>query len=185
MPETALSAEAADRERKKRRLRELRDKHDFVATIVNHMGKHYRNVQPPPWLDLRAVAGQLTRSCRRGSKHAAWRSVRDCTMAIEAWKGDHSSWTEAVKKTPMPFIGSRSEIKATEFIEGKEACVPKRIWQGLEGVELQFLLENELPKPEDMPDFWKGAEIDDPRWVSSRRSGRSSYRLLRNTITLG
>ncbi len=167
----ALSAEAADRERKKQRLRELQDRHDYVATIANHMEKHYQTTQPPPWLDLRVVAQQLMRSCRRGSKHAAWRSARDSTLAIGPWKRGHGSWTEARQESRMPYIGSRSEIKATEFIEGKEACVPRCIWQGLKEIGLQFLLENELPgREEDIPDFWKGAKLDDPEWVSGRPS---------------
>ncbi|KAK3897917.1 hypothetical protein C8A05DRAFT_19409 [Staphylotrichum tortipilum] len=171
IPKKGISAKTATL-KKRRRLRELQDAHPSVETIVSHMEKYYRTFQPPAWLNLRAVAEQLMRSCQQGSKHTAWRSVRDRTIAVAKWKGNHSTWTEAVKQSKMPYIGTRSEIKATEFIEGG-ASVPRCIWLGLRNVGLHFLLEHQVPGREILPNFWKDAEVDDPEWVSSRLDGGS------------
>ncbi|KAK4106145.1 hypothetical protein N658DRAFT_8218 [Parathielavia hyrcaniae] len=156
----------AEREAKKRRLRELRETNSCVKTIVNHMGKHYRTRDPPPWLDLRAVAAQLMRSQRPNSNHAAWRSLRDSCTRIELWMSGHESWEDAVKGSKMPHIGTRSEIKVTEFIEGNYACVPKTIKRALAQIKLDFLLDSHPPSQDEMPNYWKGAKIDDPQWRS-------------------
>jgi hypothetical protein len=154
----------AEREANKQRLRELRNAHSCVNTIVNHMGKFYRTTEPPPWLDLRAVAGQLRRSHAAGGRHAAWRYLRDSMTSIEAWMGDHSSWRDAVQKARMPHIGTSSEIKATEFIEGKTASIPKSVMATLKHLRLDFLLDTHPRSDDLLPDFWKGADLNNPKW---------------------
>ena len=155
---------ATEREAKKQRLRELRDEHDAVKTIVFHMGKHYRSKSPPPWLDLRIVAAQLMRSMRPGSQHAAWSQLRASLTYIWDWMDTHSTWKEAVQVKRMPFIGHRSEIKAIEFIEGKQDCLPKCLMQSLTRAGLHFLLDAHPRSRDAMPDFWKDSELDNREW---------------------
>ncbi|AEO68982.1 uncharacterized protein THITE_2090495 [Thermothielavioides terrestris NRRL 8126] len=162
--QATISAEMAQREAKKQRLRELRDAHDYVGIIVNHMRRHYTAVAPPPWLDLRVVAMQLMRSNKPGAKNAAWRSLRESLTRIHDWKSDHASWRQAVQASRMPYLGSRSDIKALEFINAKEACLPKCFMRYFRLAELDFLLEAEPRSHHEIPDFWKGAEVDDPAW---------------------
>lgn len=159
-----VSAKMADREAKKQRLRELKDAHNCVNTIVNHMGKYYRTTEPPPWLNLRAVAGQLLRSNAQAARHAAWRCLRESMMSIEAWMGDHNSWKDAVQADRMPHIGTPSEIKAAEFIEGKKASIPNSLMQLLRNVKLDFLLDTHPKSDDQVPDFWKEAELNNPHW---------------------
>jgi hypothetical protein len=154
----------AEREAKKQRLRELRDAHSCVKTIVNHMGRFYRTTEPPPWLDLRAVAGQLLRSNAPTARHAAWRYLRDSMTSIEAWMGDHSSWRDAVQAARMPHIGLPSEIKASEFIEGKTPSIPRSLMVSLRNLKLDFLLDTHPRSDDSMPDFWKGADVNNPSW---------------------
>ncbi|KAK4149834.1 hypothetical protein C8A00DRAFT_37560 [Chaetomidium leptoderma] len=154
----------AERGAKKQRLRELRDAHDCVRTIVNHMGKHYKTVKPPPWLDLRVVAGQMMRSVRTSSKHAAWVSLRESLTSVQTWMGDHPSWSDAVQVSKMPHIGTASEIKATEFIHGKRACIPECLMRPLRQMQMDFLLDPQPRSQDEVPDFWKGAELNDPHW---------------------
>ncbi|KAK4238568.1 hypothetical protein C8A03DRAFT_33380 [Achaetomium macrosporum] len=156
-----------EREAKKQRLRELRDTYPYVKTIVNHMGKHYRAVAPPAWLDLREVAGQLMRSTQTGSKHPAWGSLKRSLVAIIAWRAGRNSWEEAVKVARMPYIGTRSEVKSMEFIYDihcRTARLPNCLLKDLKKVELDFLLESERRSHDKMPGFWKGADVEDPNW---------------------
>jgi archaellum component FlaC len=155
-----------DREAKKQRLRELRDQHEYVKTIVNHMGKYYKTTEPPLWLDMRFVAGQLNRSTRPHSSHAAWRYLKDSVSLIQRWMGGYESWEDAVKAGKMPHIGTPSEIKATEFIQGKEARVPKCIMQSLMRIKLHFLVDAHPLSEDKIPDLWRGARLDDPEWRS-------------------
>lgn len=155
-----------EREAKKQRLRELRESHHCVRTIVNHMGKHYKTRDPPPWLDLRLVAGQMLRSAKQHtcSSHAAWKYLRESMMSIQGWMHNHDNWEDAVKYSKMPHLGLRSEIKATEFIEGKSDSMPKSLMQVLKQIKLDFLMDSQPPTNDDMPYFWRGADVDNPIW---------------------
>ena len=167
----------AEREAKKQRLRELRDAHDAVNTIVVHMGKHYRSTDPPPWLDLRVVAAQLMRSTRPTSSHAAWGHLRGSLVSIQTWMEGHSNWKEAVQEKKMPFIGPRSEIKAMEFIEGKQPSMPKCLMQSLTRAELDFLMDAHPRSHDAMPSFWKDSELDDYEWRALYMQKQQGYYL--------
>ena len=159
---------AAGRDAKKRRLRELRAAHECVRTIVNHMGKHYRHAAPPPWLDLRAVAGQLARSRGVACQHAAWRNLRESLAEIGDWMANRRSWREAVQGRKMPHIGTRSEIVAVGFLHGgSPGVLPKPLMKGLRAAQLEFLLDEEPRGPDAVPHFWRDAELDDPQWRST------------------
>jgi hypothetical protein len=88
---SATAVSINQQEIKKQRLQVLRDAHDCVRTIVNHMEKHYKNVTPPQWLDLRTIAGQLQRSAGKGASHAAWRSFRESLFNLKVWMDNHHS----------------------------------------------------------------------------------------------
>ena len=76
----------------------------------------------------------------------------------------HSNWKEAVQVKKMPFIGHRSEIKAIEFIDGKQSNIPKCLMQSLRRAELGFLLDAHPRSHDAMPDFWKDSELDSRQW---------------------
>lgn len=164
-----------EREEKKRRLRELEDTHHYVKTIVSHMSHHYKDINPPPWLDLRAVAAQLMRSIQAGSNHAAWKCARESLVTIRHWKGDHESWKEAVQIAKMPYLGTPSEIMAAEFIDGKQPCIPRSLMRLLSHIELDFLLEDQPHSDETLPNFWKGSDISNPEWRGVYMKRRTWY----------
>lgn len=83
--EPAAPAVMSPREAKKRRLRELRESYDYARTIINYTAKHYREVSPPSWLHLRAVAAQLGRSIQRGTNHKAYLGLKNSLKKIEVW----------------------------------------------------------------------------------------------------
>ncbi|KAK4039222.1 hypothetical protein C8A01DRAFT_16777 [Parachaetomium inaequale] len=156
----------AEREAKKQCLRELRDAHDWVKKIVAHIGKHYKEVGLPAWLDLRVVYGQLSRSAagRRSSAHAAWKTMRDSLTAVQAWMGGHGTWEDAAKVSKMPHFGSSSELKAVEFIESKQACLPRCLMLPLVQIKLDFLVDPQPRGDDEIPDFWRGARLNNPEW---------------------
>ncbi|KAH6849739.1 hypothetical protein B0I37DRAFT_403704 [Chaetomium sp. MPI-CAGE-AT-0009] len=172
-----LASHFFERETKKKRLRELREMHDCVRSIVNHMGKYYRTKDPPPWLDLRLVAGQILRSgaTRRGSHHAAWKYLKDSMTSIHAWMDGHDNWKGAVEASKMPHLGFRSEIKATEFIESKSDSLPKCLMNSLKQIKLDFLMDPQPPSNDNTPYFWRGADIDDPVWRSQFMQRQTYY----------
>ncbi|KAL2137327.1 hypothetical protein VTI74DRAFT_3267 [Chaetomium olivicolor] len=179
--EIVKTADMNERQAKKQRLRELQDSHDCVKKIVNHMGKHYRTADPPPWLDLRAVAGQLIRSNRAAaapSSHTVWKGLRESLMAIQNWTEGHETWREAVKLRKMPHIGTRSDIIAVEFIDSKQIGLPKCLMQVFQSVKLDFVLDWEPPRYDKMPEFWKGAEVTNPHWRRVYMEARGSARNL-------
>lgn len=161
--ETAVSAKMAEREAKKQRLRKLQDKYDYVRKIVSHMEKHYSTTEPPPWLDLRAVAGQIARSSAKSASHRAWISLRTSVTAVEGWMHNRNSWRDAVQVSKMPHIGTASEIKAVEFIKG-DAHFPSCLMRALRRIKLDFLLDTLPPSEDEVPGFWKGAELNSPEW---------------------
>ncbi|GAB1320118.1 hypothetical protein MFIFM68171_10328 [Madurella fahalii] len=151
-------------EDKKKRLRELRDNHACVRIIVNHIGRHYRTTKPPPWLDLCIVAEQLQRSTRLQSAHAAWVSLRASLASVRAWMGNHGSWRNAAVSR-MPYLGTPSEIMAVAFLHSKGPGLPKGMITQLVGeTDLEFLLDRHRPDRDKLPPFWKGAELESPRW---------------------
>ncbi|KAH6636109.1 hypothetical protein F5144DRAFT_546257 [Chaetomium tenue] len=159
----------SEREAKKQRLRELRESYHCVGTIVNHMGRYYKTKDPPPWLDLRLVAGQILRSAKphtSPSNHPAWKYLRDSMTSILGWMHDHDNWEDAVKVSKMPHLGFRSEIKATEFFDGRSGFMPRPMMVLLQQIELDFLMEPQPPSNDDIPYFWRGADVDDPAWRS-------------------
>ncbi|KAK3295515.1 uncharacterized protein B0H64DRAFT_341061, partial [Chaetomium fimeti] len=166
-----------ERETKKQRLRELRETHDCVRSIVNHMGKYYRTSDPPAWLDLRLVAGQILRSgaTRRNSSHAAWKYLRDSMTLIHAWMDGHDTWKDAVEVIKMPHLGFRSEIKATEFIDSKSGSVPKCLMNPLKQIKLDFLMDSQPPSNDNTPYFWRGSAIDDPVWRNQFMQKQTYY----------
>ncbi|KAK4123276.1 hypothetical protein N657DRAFT_634448 [Parathielavia appendiculata] len=85
----------------------------------------------------RSSHGQLMRSKRQNSHHAAWKYLKDSCTLFQTWMSGHENWEDAVKGFKMPHIGTRSKIKATEFIEGNQACVPKAIMKALTPIQFQ------------------------------------------------
>ncbi|KAH6624255.1 hypothetical protein B0J18DRAFT_172487 [Chaetomium sp. MPI-SDFR-AT-0129] len=152
---------------KKQRLRELQNEHVSVRTIVVHIGKHYQDVDLPAWLDLSVVCGHLARSGaarQKSSSHAAWKYLRESTSAIREWMGPCDSWREAIKQGRMPYIGFPSEIKAVEFIHGKGPQLPNCIMQQMIRIGLDYLVDHERRPDDKIPEFWRGAKVDDRIW---------------------
>lgn len=159
--EPAAPAVMSPREAKKRRLRELRESYDYVRTIINYTAKHYREVSPPSWLHLRAVAAQLGRSIQRGTNHKAHLGLKNSLKKIEVWMGNHRTWEEAVKVAAMPYFATRSEIFAVVFLDITNA---KPLLSQLRSANLDFLMDPEPRASEDAPVFWRGAGLDDHQW---------------------
>jgi uncharacterized protein (UPF0335 family) len=163
------------REAQKQRLRELRESYHCVRIIVNHMGRFYKTKDPPPWLDLRVVAGQILRSNGCAAGHAAWKYLRDSMMSIQGWMHDHDNWENAAKESRMPHLGFRSEIKATEFIDGKSDSIPKSIMLLLKQIKLDFLMDSQPPTNNKMPHFWRGADVDNLVWRNQFMKKKGYY----------
>ncbi|KAL2256424.1 hypothetical protein VTK26DRAFT_1697 [Humicola hyalothermophila] len=161
------------REAKKQRLRELKAEYSYVGTITSHMARQYNTIPPPPWLDLRAVAAQLSRSTQRGASHTAWGGLRGSLSRINAWMGNHRTWKEAVQVAKMPYIGTRSEIFALEFI-----VMPRTLAYHLTSAKLDFLLDPEPCSSEDLSMFWRGSDIDNPQWRTTYMERHVSIRHL-------
>lgn len=64
---------------------------------------------------------------------------------------DHGNWEDAAKVSKMPHLGLRSEIKATEFLDGKSGFMPRPMMVLLQQIELDFLMESQPPSNDDMP----------------------------------
>ncbi|KAL2022571.1 hypothetical protein VTK56DRAFT_5178 [Thermocarpiscus australiensis] len=169
------------RQAKEQRLRELMGSEKWVKTIVEHMEKHYRNVKPPPWLDLNVVAGQLCRSTSdKRSSHSAVRSMREDLAQILDWKKGHSNWKEAVQREKMPHLGTRSEITALEFLNpnGALPSLPGMLIDRMVETDLRFLLAHEPGDDSEVPEFWKGAQLNDPAWRNQYMVKRNAARRL-------
>ncbi|KAK4135463.1 hypothetical protein BT67DRAFT_494555 [Trichocladium antarcticum] len=162
-------------ETKRQRLQDLRAAHECVGTIMDHMEKHYKTVKPPPWLDLRVIAGQLERSILKGAHNATWKSLRDSLINIHAWMAGHRSWKEAVQVKKMPYIGTRSDIMAVEFFNRKNAALPRSLMSRLVVVRLEFLVEWEPRASDQLAEFWKDAEVDNVRWRQQYMSEQETF----------
>lgn len=168
-------ARADQFETKRQRLQDLRAALECVGTIVDHMEKHYKTVKPPPWLDLRVIAGQLQRSFLKGSHNATWKSLRDSLISIHAWMAGHRSWKEAVQVKRMPYIGTRSDIMAVEFVNRKNAALPRSLMSRLVVVKLEFLVEWEPRASDQLDEFWKDSELDNVRWRQQYMSDHETF----------
>ncbi|KAK4163461.1 hypothetical protein QBC43DRAFT_212925, partial [Cladorrhinum sp. PSN259] len=141
------------------RLKELQKVCPVIGIIVRYVKKHYRDQKPPPWLDLRVVAKQLMRSPQsQDLQHRTYRSLRDNLGLIRDWMSNCQTWKDAAEISKMPYLGNRSEILASLIaVDATSQNRPAKIPELMENVQLQFLLDDELPPSEAMPRFWRGA----------------------------
>jgi len=103
-----------------------------------------------------------------GGKHATVRAMKLSLAEVEKWMQGHKSWRDAVSVAPMPYIGTRSDIMALELVKKISTVgLPPSIRRDLEKVKLSSLVEYKLRDPENQPNFWKGAKLDDPEWRRS------------------